>query len=889
MAALLATAAPSVFAAPAKKAPGKKAPVRKPATVAGRKPASDAALDDLKEAAGIEIAPASIALDGPRSLQHLVVTATMKDGATADVTDRVAFSIANPRLLKISGGILYPVADGETRITAKIGRLASNAGVTVRHAGAPASVEFVNDIMPILSKAGCNSTACHGSPVGKGGFKLSLFGYEPELDQPAIVKDADGKRVNLKDPARSMVLQKATMMMPHAGGQRIKVDSPEYRTMLAWLKAGAPAVGEFEARVRQVVVTPEQPWIPAPGAKQHLAVTAFMTDGSAQDVTDKALFSSNDDAIADVDGGGLVSAKRPGETVVMVRYLGQVAISRVAVLPPWKLDRYPRVAKNNYIDELVQDKLKKLRVVPSDLCTDEEFVRRATLDACGIIPKPDEVRQFVADTSPNKRAKLVDKLLDRSEFVDLWTTKWNDTLRNNPQLTRRGLLDYYKWIRAQISTNRPYNEWVKELVTASGKNVEATLTVDMLPPNLQNRPRVAELLEQLNKQPFNAAANYFTISKDPLDTTSATSQIFLGVRIECSRCHNHPFEKWTQNDYYGLAAFFNGITARGQNQVATVVFMNPRAPSLRHPKTNEVVEPKVLDETDVKVAPGADRRVALADWMTSPSNPWFAKALVNRLWGYYFGRGIVDPVDDFRVTNPASNPDLLDALAKDFVAHKFDVKYLHRTILNSSTYQASSRPNKYNRLDTNNFARYYPKRMMAEQVYDSISQATDVFIQAGGLGRGRYGKKAGVIDPSSFADGPITRAMQLPAVPQAGRGAGNGPGVFLNTFGKPRREVVCECERSSEGNMGQALALINGDEVNRKIAAPFGRVQGLVRGGKPDAQVIEELYLATLSRRPTATELNEAGSLLRSAKSRGEGVEDLMWSLLNSREFLFIH
>jgi hypothetical protein len=452
---------------------------------------------------------------------------------------------------------------------------------------------------------------------------------------------------------------------------------------------------------------------------------------------------------------------------------------------------------------------------------------------------------------------------------------------------------YYKWIREQLATNRPYDQWVTDLITASGKNTDIVLTEESLPPQVQNVPNKQFLLTRVNSGTFNAAANYFAVSKDPLDVTSATSQIFLGVRIECARCHNHPFEKWTQRDYFGLASFFSNLNVRGGQAVfPTLVTNNPFASPLRDPKTNEPVEPKLLDDSDMKINRGVDKRAVLARWITWPDNPYFAKALVNRLWGYYFSRGIVEPIDDFRVTNPASNPALLDALAKDFVESKFDLKHIHRAILNSHTYQASSVPNQYNRHDTTNFARYYPKRLMAEQLYDSISQATGIFLPPGAGGQRRrpffqMNTIQNVIQrsvQSALPEEGIRRVMQLPT-PRA-----PGPaGTFLDTFGKPRREVVCECERSADGNIGQALALINGEEVNGKIAAPFGRVARTVRAGAPEAAVVEELYLAALSRRPCAVEVEEAASLLRSARTRQEGAEDLMWSLLNSREFLFIH
>jgi hypothetical protein len=897
--ALLLSAALPAAAAPARK-PAAKAPakpaVRKPAPKA---PAGPALPPLAKEAVKLTVEPGGIALDGPRSVQHLIITAHLKDGATLDVSEVAVVTLANPKLAKIEKGVVSPLADGETQLTAKLGSLtAAPVAVTVVNAKAPRTVEFVNDVMPVLAKAGCNSTACHGSPAGKGGLKLSLFGYEPELDYVAIAKDGEGKRVNLKAPEQSLFLQKATLAVPHAGGQRFKPNSREYYALLFWLKEGAPGIGEFEARVRSVEVLPAAPWLPTPTAKQRLAVTAHMTDGSTQDVTDKVLFSSNDDAIAAVDDAGEVEAKRSGETAVMVRYMGQVGVSRIAVLPTWKLPTQ-NTPKANYIDEAVQAKLQRLRVVPSDLCTDEEFIRRVSLDVRGIIPTPDEVRAFLADRSADKRAKLIDQYLESGEFVDLWTLKWNDTLRNNPRLARLGTQSYAKWIREQVAGNVPFDKFVRELLTAEGRNTEQKLDPNNLPRQLQNRPGVDRLVERLNRQEPNAAANYFVISRDPLDTTSATSQVFLGVRIECARCHNHPFEKWTQTDYYGLAAFFTGVTAQGNNQTPVVVSVNPRAPGPRHPRTNEVVEPKTLDNAEAKIDNGTDKREVLVNWMVSPQNPWFAKAMVNRIWGFYFGRGIVEPIDDIRVTNPASNPELWDALARDFTAKKFDVKHIHRTILNSRTYQSSSKANQWNKQDTTNFARYYPKRMMAEQLYDSISQATDVFLNtpAGFAGRGRPNRPVQIPGANRYGAGPtgdVARAMQLTTVvPGQGGGGGvrGGAGViqFLNTFGKARREVVCECERTSDGNIGQALALLNGDEVNGKLAHPRGRLQELLRSGKPDLAVAEELYLAVLSRRPTSTELDDAATLVRSSKSKQEGFEDLMWGLLNSREFLFVH
>jgi hypothetical protein len=866
-----------------------------PRVRSARRPASAA------PAAGIvrlELEPSRLLLDGPRSVQHLVVTAIGKDGSTRDVTEEATFTVSRPGLTRIAVGNARPVRDGEARLVARLGRLASRPStLSVRNARTPAPVSFVNDVMPILAKAGCNSTACHGSPAGKGGLKLSLFGYEPDLDHPALVKDADGRRIELKEPGRSLLILKPTGQLPHGGGRRFKPGSPEYTTLLAWLKSGAPGPGELEPKVARLEVAPSEPVMPAPGARQRLIVTAVMSDGSERDVTDGALYSSNDDGVAAVNDGGVVTAARPGETAVMVRYLGQVAVARIGVLPPWKAP-VVREPAGGYIDQHIGAKLRRLRLAPSELCTDAEFMRRAYQDVLGVIPTPEEVRAFTQNRSPDRRVRLVDALLERPEFVDLWTLLWDDILRNNPRLTRAGVGPFHTWIREQIAKNRPYDEFVRDLLTATGKNSDVPLEASYLPPALRGRRGVQLLLNRVNGIPFDPAASYYAPLPNPLDVTSATSQLFLGVRIECARCHNHPFEKWTQSDYYGLASFFSGLRVQGrQPALPTVVLYDDLAPRLRHPKTNEPVEPRVLDGEQVTIEPG-DPRTALAGWITSPRNPWFARAIVNRLWAHYFGRGIVDPVDDFRATNPPSNPALLDALARDLSEHGFDLKRVHRAILTSRAYQRSSKPNPYNREDRSSFARFYPRRMIAETLYDSIGQATDVPLNVPGRqarGRGMM-MAAGPAQPilrsvyDALPEGPVTRVTQLPVTPQAQRrGPAGGVGLFLDTFGRPKRETLGDCDRSADGNIGQALTLINGDEVNQKIRHPLGRVHALAGTPGTDAEIVTELYLAALSRPPDRRELKAAGALLAAAPSRTEGLEDLMWSLLNSREFLFIH
>ena len=822
--------------------------------------------------ASLSLYPEDIQLVGAGAGQHFVVTASLKDGNTQDVTDIAKIAVGNRKVAKVAGNVVSGLSEGRTQLTITMSGKKVFTWVTISQLDLEPEISFVNDVMPVLTKSGCNASACHGAPPGKGGLKFSLFGYEPKDDAQTLTEGADGKRVNLDDPKQSLLLQKPTASVPHGGGQRFEVDSAEYKTLLAWLQNGAQGPADIEPTIERLEVYPGEAWLPTPKSTQRLVVTAHFSDGSKRDVTEKSVYVSNEDTVATADETGLVQGEQTGETAVMLRFLGRVAVSRVAVLPDWKQPRYPKLPQNNFIDEIIDVKLKKLRITPSANIDDAAFIRRVYLDVLGLTPPPEDVKKFMADSRKEKRATLIDELLLRPEHADLWAMKWGDTLRNNPRLTRQGLLPYHLWLRQQVADNVPYDQFTRSLLTALGKNA---------PENDEDTD-------------YNPAANYFVVSRNPLDIASATSQIFLGVRMECARCHNHPFEKWTMNDYYGYAAFFGGVQARGRgNQMPrTVVLLNqnvnprnPRARRLRtrvrNPVTGRPAVPKPLDGDEISPENlNRDVRVNMVDWMTAPENPYFAKNMVNRLWEHYFGRGIVDPVDDFRVTNPASNPELLDALAKEFIDKGFDLRHMHRLMVNSRTYQVSSRPNEYNRNDRGNFARYYPKRLSAEQLFDSISQATGIFLPIGGRG-GRRGIAGRYLRGMKT---PITRAMQFPAPRAPGE-----MGRFLDIFGKPAREEICSCERSSEGNMAQALALLNSNVVNNKISSQAGRVRKVFEAIDEMDEQIRELFLATLSRPPTPIEVEEASILVRSSEERRKGLEDLMWSLLNTREFMFNH
>jgi len=696
-------------------------------------------------------------------------------------------------------------------------------------------VSFARDVEPILTKAGCNSGGCHGAQHGRGGFRLSLFAFDPVFDFDQIVRSNEGRRVVLSDPDRSILLAKPALVMEHGGGPRLKPGSPEYETVRRWLEDGAPPPGPKDPTVTAVEVSPAA-GVMRPGETRQLAVTAVWSDGVRRDVTRTAQYDALNDAVAAVTPGGLVTAKAAGETHVMVRYMGRADVSRVTL--PFARVAAGRVPPgNNFVDEKLAAKWADLGLVPSPPCDDAGFIRRLYLDATGTLPTPAEVRAFLADPAPDKRERLVDRVLDKPEYVDWWALKWGDLLRiNRTALEEKGMWSFHNWVRAQVRDGVPADQFARDVVTAEG----STFT--------------------------EGPANFFRVGRTAEEWAEAVAQVFLGVRMQCAKCHHHPFEKWSQDDYYGMAAFFARLGQKTSQEFGLfgnerVIFLRPTGEAV-HPRTRAVVKPHPLDgpATDDPF----DRRAKLAGWMTAPENPLFARNIVNRFWGYLMGRGLVEPLDDLRATNPASNPELLDALARDFVAHKYDVKHLLRTILRSRAYQLGSAATDGNRADAENvyFTRYTTKRLTAEQLADAIDAATGTREKYPGLPLG-------------------TRAAQLP-----------DPGVrsyLLDTFGRPARQVACECERTTRPNIAQAMHLMNGDLLNRKIADPAGRVQKLTAGKGPSAAAVEELYLATLSRPPTPAEAAKAAGWLESAANKREGLQDLMWVLLNSREFLFNH
>jgi hypothetical protein len=723
------------------------------------------------------------------------------------------------------------VADGPAPVPAKPRQPSPPISwqVAVRHG----PVRFDTDIVPIFTRAGCNQGACHGAQSGKGDLKQSLRGWDPAYDWEQVVKDSDGRRIDKAHPEKSLVYLKPTGQVSHGGGTRFTVESPEAVVLLRWLKEGAAAPDEKLA-VRDLSVSPPEQVLKRPGEAVQLRVLARMSDGATRDVTDLARYSSYDEGVASVSEAGRASALRGGESAIMVAYAGFVKVANIVVPlapKPLSLAKLPR---GNWIDTLVYQKLAQLHIEPSGLATDEEFMRRVYLDTIATLPTSAEARAFLRDRDPDRRRKLIDRLLERPEYVDFQALKLADQLRvNSLFLSEEGADRYYRWIRDRVEAGVPYDRFVRELLTGRGSTYRT------------------------------GPANYFRVAANAEELAETTSQTFLGVRLQCAKCHNHPFEKWTQNDYYSLAAFFARVGRKGGPEFGEEQVYVRTNGEVIHPKTKRPMLPRYLGAAQVKLSPDQDRRAPLAEWLTSRGNRQFARVAVNRIWAEYFGRGIVDPIDDFRISNPPANGPLLECLATEFIDHGFSVKHITRLILNSRTYQANSIATPTNRADERHFARALPRRLTAEQAMDAVAQIT---------GKGdRFGSR------------PVgTRAIQL-------RDSRIGA-YFLEVFGRPKREINCACERDMGPNLSQSLHLINSPNLNGKLRAEDGRLAQLIKARRSDLDVINELYLAALCRYPTPQEVQVALKQVRFQKDqRTAALEDLLWALINTQEFLYNH
>jgi hypothetical protein len=790
------------------------------------------------DAPRLTVFPERVTLSGPYDGRQLVVSVPGPGGIVRDVTRDAVYQAEPPGVVHVTpDGYVRPGRPGEATVRVELAGQTRRVPVRVRDLDDSRPLNFANDVEPLLTRHGCNAGGCHGRASGQNGFKLSLLGFDPGFDHSAIVSEARGRRIFPAAPARSLLLLKPTGQVPHGGGKRFEVDSETYQVLLRWIVQGAPVGDPAAPRLKRLEVVPG-PRVLGRQARQQLAVLAHYSDGSTRDVTRQAQYQSNETGIAAVDEDGLVrTLDQAGDAALMTRYLGQVAVFR-ATIP---LDK-PAAAFTfpcaNFIDELALAKWKQLRLVPSDLCTDSEFVRRVTLDLCGKLPAPDEVRAFLADRRPDRRARLIDRCLDSPDYAAFFALRWGSILRNSPKkggLDERATYAFADWMKDMIARNRPYDEFVRGILTATGDWEEAP--------------------------PMNW---YWQMSDDALhQPTADCAQVFLGLRLQCARCHHHPYERWGQDDYYGLAGFFARLRSKPLGDGNEIAIFPDRVNTTDevHPRTGQPIAPKLLDGPVLNVPPEEDPRVKLVDWMVRPDNPFFARALCNRMWSYLMGRGLVDPVDDMRETNPPSNPELLDALARDFVAHHFDVKHLLCTICNSRTYQLSSVPNASNARDRQNHARYYARRLMAEVLLDGLDQACGTRTEFNKVRQG-------------------TRAVGLPH--------DGFDSFFLTVFNRPERITACECARSGGASLPQVLHLANSSEVEDKIAADDGRVARLINTKVPTEKAVEELYLAALARYPTAEERQVVAEMLKGREPK-RVLEDLLWSLLNSREFLFNH
>jgi hypothetical protein len=782
----------------------------------------------------LDVYPATVRLSGPAAAQRLVVVGTFADGSARDLTDTATVEPVKSEVVRIEGRTsLRAAADGAGEVVVRVGEAEARVPVEVKGAREPRAVSFRNEVNPALTRLGCNSGSCHGSQHGKGGFKLSLLGFEAEPDHTAIVKSAGGRRVTPFDPEESLLLLKPTLGVAHGGGKRLDPASADYELIRLWLEQGAKGPAETDPTVKGVAVLPDRR-VMQPGQGQRLVVIASMSDGTERDVTDHARFDSLNEGVVKVEPDGVARISGQGESNVMVRYQGYSAMARLTV--PYASERPFDFAPRNVVDEKAAAKWRALGLAPSPPCTDAEFLRRAMLDTIGTTPTPTEVVEFLNDPDPDKRDKLVDRLLDRPEYVDFWTLKWGDILRiNGDKLGKQGMLAFNLWLRNAFRDNVPVDRMVSDLVTAQGSIFS------------------------------NGPANYFRVATTPDELAETTAQVFMGVRLQCAKCHHHPFEAYGQDDYYGLAAYFARVRTKGSQEFGIfngdrVVFITDSG-EVRQPRSGKTMAPRPLNAEPADDP--VDRRRALARWLTDGSNPWLARNIANRYWGYLMGKGLVNPIDDLRETNPPTNPELLDALAVEFVKGGYDLKKLLRLILTSRTYQLSALPTPDNRLDTAFFTHYTLKRLTAEQLLDAINAATAT--------------------TEKFPLRPAgTRAIALPDT--------SYPSYFLDTFGRPLRVQACECERSGDPNLSQALHLMNGDLVNRKVADPRGRLATALRDPKlTDETLVRTLYLVTFNRPPAPEETTAARSLIAAAPSRTIGAQDLFWGLLNSKEFLFNH
>lgn len=784
----------------------------------------------------LQIQPPSLVFSSLGEIRRILVTGHTKNGERLDLSS--SFEIKpDSSIIKINqNGSLQAIQEGKIELSISARGKKTVLPIKVRISSSKAKTTFLRDVMPVINKVGCTNGVCHGAAKGKNGFKLSLRGYDPEFDYQSLLYDMSSRRFNRADPSQSLMLAKPSQQIPHEGGLQLKPGSSYYNRILTWIAEGVPFGDSQNDRVEKLEAFPKDIFMHGPGRTQQVVVIAHFGDGSTRDVTGEAHFgSSNGDAVT-VDNS-IVRGIRKGESTLMVRYEGKFIMVPVTVLNPKSGFTWVSLPQYSYIDELVDSKLKRLKIQPSAVAEDAEFLRRVTLDLTGRLPEPKVIGSFLKDSRAThiKRSEVIIRLIKSEAYADYWTLKWGDLLRSNRKfMSYKGMWIFREWLRESILENKPYDVLVQELLTATGSTFE------------------------------NPATNFFLAARGPKAAMEATTQLFLGIRMVCAQCHDHPFEKWTQDQYFQMAAFFSAIGIRpGFESGEEVIFRKRIENEMRHPKDGQLINPRILVASSENSVTSVeeDERKPLVTWLTSKKNPFFARAIVNRIWSYFFHRGIINPVDDIRASNPAVNESLLDALAKDFKDHNFDLQYLMKTITNSRVYQTTFRTNEWNNDDTLNFSHQVPRRLGAESLADAIGLATGSKFKLPEM-------------PDDY------RPIQVPD-PHVGKGG------FLDLFGRPQREEPCECERRSEVSLPHALNLLNGPILANAISDPDGRIAKLILEGKSQEQVVEDLYLATLSRSPTPKEHDLVLGHLASAESQAKGAQDVLWALLNSNGFLF--
>lgn len=784
----------------------------------------------------LSVYPENISLNSGADFQSFVAVLRRDDGVTLDVTDQVVWSIENQGLAKIDGHLIRPVADGKTVLTGQYEGTSVQVNLTVENAGTNPPVSFAKDVMPVLTRSGCNTGSCHGAARGKDGFRMSLFGFDPQGDYQRITREIGVRRINLAVPSESLFLQKATGAVPHTGGKLFEPGSDYYDTLLRWLQAGAlnDAADAPPPAVASVAIYPPQAVLEGKAVTQRMVAVATYADGTTRDLSRLAAFSTNNSPVASIEQDGMVTAGDRGEAFVMARFDTHTVGSQILTLPAELTYTPPEPQAGNYVDELVDTKLQQLRLVPSGPCSDQEFIRRLTIDITGMLPTEDEVLSFTSDTAPNKREVLVDQLLQRKEFSEIWALKFAQLLmvKSSNEVSKKSALLYASWLTDQFARNVPINEMVHDLLTSTGGTFGEPAT------------------------------NFYEIERDTLKTSENVAQVFMGIRTQCTQCHNHPFDRWTMNDYFGFAAFFAQVGRKQAEDYRERIVFNQFGGDTTHPVTGQVVAPKFLGGATPDTS-GKDRREVLADWLVSPENEFFAPSIANRVWAHYMGVGIIDPVDDIRVSNPATNPELLARLGEKLIEYNYDFRKLVRDICLSRAYNRSSQANESNAHDTRNFAHAVIRRVPAESLLDCLCQVTEA--------------------PEKFSGLPLgSRAVQI--------ADGAVSNYFLTTFGRSARMTVCDAEATTSPSLSQALHLLNGESVHNKIVSSRVISKWLDEEKLSPDQVLDRIYVRSLSRMPDDTERASTHEMLAAEGAQPNQVlEDVFWAVLNGREFVFNH